>query len=378
MKKCRILFIVNGLAVGGGELKLLELVSELKKSYDDRYHIIVCSVGQGGPLESAFRDLGVKTVVFQKTGKYDITQIWKLIRLMKEEKIHIVHTTLFYADVLGALASAFSGIKSVVSWEAVTQPYGLKHLFAYRLASKYFALSVAVSHAIQRKVIDERQIPLHKTTTIQYGVDLKKFHTGVSTNLRKELGLGGKSIIVGTVARLTEQKGHRYLIPAIPSVIRAVPNAHFVFIGDGPLRKELETLVGQFKIKSSVTFLGYRSDVPALLNGMDIFMLPSLFEGLPNVVLEAMASGKPVIATAVDGTPEAVMDGETGLLVPPKDTEALSQALKFLLKKPDLIRKMGRAGRRRVETHFTLDHEVHQFVRLFGQLMQSGGYGYAG
>lgn len=373
MKKTRILFVVNGLAIGGGELKLVELIHELISQYDNRFHPVVCSVGQGGPLEKTFNEMDVRTIVLQKSGKYDISQIWKLIRLMKEEKIQIVHTTLFYADVLGTMAAAFSGIKPVVSWEAVTQPYGLKHLLAYRLASKYFALSVAVSHAIQQKIVEQRKVPEHKTMTIQYGVDLNKYRPGVNSLLRRELKLGKRCRIFGTTARLTEQKGHRYLISAIPSIVRMFPDVHFVFIGDGPLRGELEGLVRQQKMESCVTFLGYRTDVPVLLNSMDVFVLPSLYEGLPNVVLEAMASGKPVVATAVDGTPEAVIDGETGFLVPPKDPQALSRAVQAMLGKPGLIHSMGQAGRRRVEDHFTLDHEIHQFVQVFDRLMQSGG-----
>ena len=359
---------MNGFAVGGGEVKLLELVRKLHCQHGHRFYGIVCSVGQGGPLREQFERLGVKTLVYRKKGKYDISLIWKVARLMRDERVDIVQTTLFYADVIGTLAARLVGMNNIVSWEAITQPYGFKHLMAYRFASKFYRFSVAVSYAIQKRIIEERHVFPQKTMTIQYGVDTEKFYPVRGRTIRDELGIKKKARVLGTVARFTQQKGHQYLIDAAPKIMSAFPDVYFVFVGDGPLRPVLQSRVHQLGLDSQVLFLGFRSDIRDLLNAFDVFVLPSLYEGLPNVVLEAMACGKPVIATEVDGTPEAVVQGRTGILVPPQDSEALGNAIIELLGDKRKVEEMGDRGRERVEKKFSLDGEINKFVELYERL----------
>ncbi|MBN2104190.1 glycosyltransferase [bacterium] len=374
MRRIRVLFVVNGFSIGGGELKLLELVKEIKEKYSGHFHCTVCSVGIDGPLRSRFESLGVRTEVFLKSYPYDISQVLKLVRLIREEKTDIVQTTLFYADVIGTYASMLAGVNHVISWEAVTQPYQLKHLLAYRLASKWFTVSVAVSHAIQRQVMTERHVSAHKTCTIHYGVDIKRFYPGKdSSYLYRELKLSKRDVLIGTVARLTEQKGHRYLIEAIPGILHAHPDAHFIFIGDGPLRDELSRQAESLGVRKSIHFLGFRKDIPRLLLNLDLFILPSLYEGLPNAVLEAMACGLPVVATSVDGTPEAIVHQETGLLIPPRQSQALIGAVISLLNDRHRMNKMGKAGRKRIETCFSVDNQVSKFIQLYDSLFSQGG-----
>ena len=373
MDRIRLLFLVNGFAIGGGELKLLELAKELLRRYSERFAVVVCSVGQGGPLQKEFEALDVRTEVFEKKGKYDISLIGKVARLIREENIDVVQTTLFYADVIGTLAARMAGKIPVVSWEAITEPYRKKHLLAYWLASRWFSVSVAVSDAIRRQVIEERRVSPDKAMTIHYGVDTEKFHPMHRNVLRKEIGLNRKEKILGTVARLAEQKGHCYLLDAAPSILQEHPDVHFVFAGDGPLRSELESQTCRNNLNGHVHFLGFRSDVRELMSEFDVFVLPSLWEGLPNVVLEVMACGKPVVATAVDGTPEAIVDGETGLLVPPRDPKALAEAIIKLLGDEKNIKTMGIKGRERVEQSFSLETQIDRFVELYEKLYLSSG-----
>jgi glycosyltransferase involved in cell wall biosynthesis len=270
--------------------------------------------------------------------------------------------------VIGTYAAWLARNRNVISWEAVTQPYLKKHMMAYKLASRWFAVSVAVSNAIRDQVRNERGVSEDKTQTIHYGVDLETYFPGKQDTIRRLLKLKSDTCIISTVARLTEQKGHCYLLPAIPEVVRMHPQAHFVFIGDGPLRPLLEKQCLDLGIRNHVHFLGFRQDVVELLQSTDLFVLPSLYEGLPNVVLEAMACGLPVIATAVDGTPEAVVDGETGILVPSKDPEKLKQALLALIPDNNKRRTMGKNARHCVETDFSFDRQLSEFVALYEKL----------
>ena len=371
-KKINILQMVNGLAIGGGELKLLELVQHLSK---DKYNITICSVGQGGPLKDNFESLGFKVYVLEKKHKYDFSQVLKVAKLMKKEKIDLVQTTLFYADVIGAYAAKLAKVPIVISWEAVTQPYKYKHLLAYNLAARKINVIVAVSNAIRRQVINERKVKADNVITIRYGVDLNKFSIKSSSNgvKRSDIGVDKDDIVLGTVARFTEQKGHAYLIDAAVRIINSFPSAKFVFVGDGPLRGDLEYQIDKLGIKEHFKLLGFRNDIKELLNIFDIFILPSLYEGLPNVVLEAMACYKPVIATAVDGTVEAVVDDVTGLLVPPKNAEILTRKVCYLLKNKHRIAAMGKAGRKRVEHIFTLQKQVREFEELYDQQIKKKG-----
>jgi len=369
LKKINVLFIVNGFAIGGGELKVLDLVKGLNQWHKNEFRTVVCSVGQSGPLYQRFVDLGVKTVVFEKKRAFDFSLIGKVARVIREEKVDIVHTTLFYADVIGAVAARIAGVNKIISWEAVTEPYGLKHLLAYRIASELYTKSVAVSEAIEMKVRREYKVPSKKTMTIHYGVDLEKFTPSDGSGLRKELGINKGDVVFGTVARFTEQKGHRYLIEAAKKVVKSNGSAHFVLVGDGPLREEIEIMIKDMGVEKHFHLLGFRTDVDRLLNSFDVFVLPSLYEGLPNAVLEAMAAGLPVIATAVDGTPEAVLHRETGLLVKSKDSEVLADSILTLCNNEKMRKEFGEKGRLRVEEHFSWQGEVTKFASLYKEIL---------
>ena len=363
-RKINILQLVNGFGVGGGEKKLLELVRCLDR---DKYNLVVCSVGQGGPLEGDFRELGVDVYVFTKRNKLDITLPLKVADLIKRYQIDILQTTLFYADIIGAIATVLAKVKALISWEVITQPLKLRHRLAYKLLKDKFDLIVSVSDSIRSFIEKERAQDPGKIVTVHYGVDMSEFHgeEKVREALRRELGFDGSHSILGVVARLTDQKGHIYLIKAAPKVVNLFPNVRFVLVGDGPNRAMLMAKVQELGLADHFTFLGTREDVSELLNAFDVFVLPSLWEGLPNVVLEAMACGKPVIATSVDGTTEAVIDGETGILVPPRDPESLARAIINLLSSRELLKEYGEKGYQRAKDHFSLENQVKGFEDLY-------------
>ena len=364
--KINILQLVNGFAIGGGEIKLLELVKLLDK---DKFNQVVVSVGQSGPLQKEFEELGFPVYVFEKKHKYDFTQIYKVRGLIKKHNIDIVMTTLFYADVIGAFAS--KGHVPVISWEVVTQPQKTVHKLTYGRAKKHFYKVITVSNAIKDKIIKERNLVPEKVDTIHYGVDTQRFirDSIIGEKIKKELGIENGKIILGTVARLTNQKGHKYLIEAVPQIVEKYPNVKFVFAGDGYLHEELNARIKGLGMSSYFIFLGFRKDIPELLSAFDGFILPSLYEGLPNVVLEAMSCSNPVVATAVDGTPEAVIDGETGFLVPSKQPEPLAKAVIKLIQNKTNMETMGQNGRLRVEKHFSIDKQVEEFEYLFHQVL---------
>ncbi|HEX9654876.1 MAG TPA: glycosyltransferase [bacterium] len=366
-----VLQLIEGLSFGGAETKLLELIARMDQS---RFRTVVCSLGMGDRIKSKFDQLNVKFVSFKRRGRIDPKIIWDVAKLIRDEKIDVVMTTLFYADVVGALARAISPAKAVFSWETISAPEWLQRhrLLAYRFAMRYCDKVVSVSNATADWLIEKRGVHRDKVMVIPYGVDLSLYHVGRNPALKASLGIPAESPVVGVVARLHPQKGHRYLIEAARSIVASHPKVHFVFVGDGEMRPELEKQVHKHHLKEHFHLLGFRDDVKDLLKTFDIFVLPSLYEGLPNVVLEAMATGLPVVATAVDGTAELIVDNETGFLLPPKNPPELASKIVFLLDDAGRRKRFGVKGRERVELNYSLEKQVNSFQKLFEGYVLNG------
>jgi glycosyltransferase involved in cell wall biosynthesis len=210
---------------------------------------------------------------------------------------------------------------------------------------------IAVSREVEARYADELRVPRGKLVVVPNAVAVPKTVPEPDAALRARRLDGRPDYRVLSPARLDEQKGHADLLAAAAEV----PEATFVMAGDGPLRAELEEMARRLGVADRCLFLGQRDDVPALLAVSDLFVLPSHFEGLPVSVLEAMMAGRPVVATAVGGTDEAVVDGETGLLVPPRDPAALATAVRRLREQPELAQRLAAGGRARVEREFSVD-----------------------
>lgn len=362
-QKKRLLFTVNGFGIGGGELKLLELIERLDRR---KYDPVVVAVGQGGPLQAQFRQLGCPTYVLKKRCGFDLSLPLRLARLMRTHACELVMSTLFYADVMSALATWYYKPRALVSWEVITGRLKWYQKLAYRRVAGRFDHVAAVSNSIHEFIIKDRGVPAERISTIYYGVDLQRFQP-------QHAERDASSVVFGTVARLALQKGHTYLAQAIPAVLQQHPRARWRWVGDGDRRALLQHQLQQSGVAHAVEFLGRRSDVASLLPTFDVFILPSLWEGFPNVVLEAMACGKPVIATAVEGTVELVRHGETGLLVPKEDGAALAEAMNRLAADERLRKSMGEAGRKRVAEQFSVTGQIAQFEALFDRLLAREG-----
>ena len=371
-EKIKVLQVVDGFRMGGAENKLWELVERLNP---ERFESYIANVGPSGPLEARFSDLGVPIYQCQRRHRFDVMPILKLKKIMRQHKIHIVQNTLFWADVVGSMAARWAKVPAVVSWETVTHagnPYhrSWQRRAGYRFSMRFADRVVAVSHEIKDSLIRERGLPEYLIEVIHYGVDLSKFApNGKLQDKRAELGLNSSGLLVGIVARLEEIKGHTDFVEAFARIAANFTDVTAIFVGDGSQRAALEKQVADRGIKDRVHFLGIRKDVTELLNAMDVFVLPSIGgEGLPNVVLEAMACGKPVVATQVGGTPEAVHDGENGFIVPPRDIDGLQHALEKILLDRGMIKRFSKRSREIAEQEFSLEKQVGNFENLYSKL----------
>ncbi len=383
MGPVKILYIIGTLDVGGTEGQLVQLVTHLDPG---RFKPVVFSLSSGGPHLSALAAAAIPAKVMGFRGFYRgfriflhfpkvMVQLSRLVHFMRQEQPTIVHGYLFWAYVIGTFAAKAAGVPIVIASRR-----GLGHfkankphyLFLERLANRMTDLIVANSEAVKQDVVRQEKVDPSKVRVIYNGVDLSLYRgQEVDHHLKDALALSKEAKTVGVVANFIYYKGHRFLLQACADVKRKIPEVKFLLIGDGPLREELEDLAGELDLEKDVLFLGSRRDIPQLLAMVDLAVLPSLEEGFPNVVLEAMAAGKPVVATRVGGIPEAVVHGETGFLIPPGDSRALVDAIVELLSDPDRAVKMGAAGRKRVVREFPLDRMVHQMEQIYQELVQA-------
>jgi glycosyltransferase involved in cell wall biosynthesis len=385
MTKLRVLLLNTQMEAAGAQKAMLELARGLKQRGHEVSVVTMYDKDAYVPPFEKRYGLEIIDLEMKRPGaRNPLTRVWyfargltRLYRLMRAYRPQIVQTFSHYSNLLGPLVAWLARVPVRVSSQRMSlrdYPAWLLHLDRAIANSLLTHKMVAVSEGTRHFSIEEEGIRSNKLITIQNGINVERFSMSLSPeaerNLRQALGVEPDSLIILTVARLHPQKGHNYLVEAIPRILRDFPQARFLFVGEGGLRDELTRQVKKADLGEYVHFLGVRQDVPQLLAISDLFVLSSLWEGLPNSVLEAMAAGVPVIATNVDGTPEIINDGDVGILIPPADPSALAQAICRLLKDKPLRVSIAKAARERVERKFSRDANTTAFIDLYQRLLE--------
>ncbi len=375
MNPLKILYIVPTLDRGGSERQLVELAKGLNR---ERFVPVVCCLSSGGPLASELiqRGIKVKTVPMRNLSLlYDLVKVIRrfgeLVEFIGGEKPEIVHGFLFYGYILGTFAARLARVPIVISGRRSLGNFkaSKRHcLFVERIVNRLTDVVIANSEAVRQDAIRQERLPADKVMLIYNGLEANRFRVPPDERLRQSLQLPEGAPVVGIVANFIHYKGHDCFLESWPSVLREFPDGVALLVGDGPLLRQLKTRVEVMGLSKRVRFLGSRQEVPALLALMDLVVHPSLEEGLSNAILEAMAAGKPVVAADVGGNPEAVVHGETGLLVPPGDSEALARAMLWLLERPAEAAGYGEAGRRRVGERFGLSPMISMYEAAYERL----------
>lgn len=374
MSCCHICHIFKITGVSGSENHLLTLASHLDRSW---YRLTFCLLIERkldlSAYVAALEAVGVEVVRFPIHADLDPLLLWRLARFLRAKKLDIVHTHLIHGDLYGTLAARLAGVPFVVSTKHNDNAFRRQRFYAWldRNLARYQDRIITISYHLKRFCVEVEGLPADKIVPIHYGLDMKAFLKSADDGaaVRTEFSIPVDAHLVGVVGRLTEQKGHTYLLEAFAEVVQTLPSAHLLVIGDGELSSNLEYQVTRLGLHDNVTFAGYRQDVSRIMVALDVMAMPSLWEGFGLVLLEAMAAAKPIVATRVSAIPEIVADGETGLLVPPKDPEGLARALLALLHDPARAQEMGRRGRRRLEERFTVARMVEQTQAVYENLV---------
>lgn len=367
----RILYLVGQLSIGGAELQLIQLVKHLDRT---RFEPIVCALSEQVPLAPQLRDAGIELVVLPRRMDPDLTRLWRLPRVVRRYRPALIHSYLFVANAWARLVGTVLGVPVIISERSAAVDKSRGRLIIDRLLARAAIFMIANSQAGAELAIARHEIASHKVAVVHNGIALEGFDSAQPVGAaRTALGLAPTEPVVGIVGRLSQVKNHRTFFHAMAKIAAEVPSLRLLCVGEGPLRAELEALVSTLALQDRTVFTGLRSDIPDLMRTMNVIALTSTWEGLPNVLIEAMAASRPVVATHVGGVPEVVVHDETGLLVPPGDPSALAAAVLSLLKNPTLATEMGRKGRARVEQQFSIKRMVAETEAIYDHLLDKAG-----
>ena len=384
----RALHVISNLEVGGAQEVVRSLLPALRRAGANA----AVATLRDGPLREPLEEAGIPVTVIPGRSRSlagdprALTELRRLYRdlahVVDEHGSEVVQTHLMRSLDFLALALRRRPSRPSVIWTFhnarldlradqlpgrrwLLRPKRAGYRSLYRRASRVAGALIAVSDDVARTIDTELRPAAGRLVTIPNGVEVERYAIAPDRAARRQIGVPAGAPMFICVAKMLEQKGHRYLVDALAATDDDREPMHVALLGDGPLRDEIEGRADAAGVADRLHFLGTRSDVPRLLRVADAFILPSLWEGLPMALLEAMAAGLPVIATSVSGTRQVVEDGRTGILVSPGDSAALASAMGRLAGDPRLRARLGGAGRDHVRAEFSVDRQAERYLDLY-------------
>jgi glycosyltransferase involved in cell wall biosynthesis len=363
----RVLHVITSLVFGGAERLVVSAATLLPAA---RFESVICCLAMRGPLAAKAERAGVRVEslgVFP--GLRHPLAFLRLYRLIRRLRPDVVHTHLQAANLYGRFAAWLAGVPVIVATEHnLYASKAGRYVRVERLLARRTTMLVAVSDQVRRFLSEQLQLPVSSIRVIRNGVgEPTASHEGPAA-LRSRLGILPDDVVLATVASLTAKKGHEFLIRAVAILRDRGVGCSLVLAGEGPERPRLESLAAALQLSTRVHFLGAIDGPADVLAIADLFVLPSVVEGLPLALLEAMMAAKPVIATSVGGVPEVVVSDQNGILVPPRSADALACAIERLVASPEMRDALGRSARVTAETAFTERHYVDSLSELYAEL----------
>jgi glycosyltransferase involved in cell wall biosynthesis len=389
MKTLHVLQVIANLDIGGAQ----EVVRTLSEGLvESGCPTVVCSF-RDGPLRAQIEQLGIPVEVLPQR-RYSILAFpfyvremfairQALVRLVQKYEIDVIQTHLLRSLDFLVATLRFGAQRPLIFWTVHNFNFALRpeqlprfrwlagakqaaHSWLYRRMARWANGFIAISNDVETAIVKTIGPVQDRIAIISNGVDMRRYQSSTDRfATRHALGFTEDDILYTVVGTLKEQKGHRYLIEAVAPLIARTPRLHILIVGDGELRGSLEAQVRAAGIEANIHFLGNRSDVAALLAASNVFVLPSLWEGLPMALIEAMASGLPVIATLVSGSQQVVEQGRSGILVSPGEVTPLRQAMEDLLADPERARLLGKAAQRRIEEAYSARRQAEEHLVLY-------------
>lgn len=374
--KPKIIHVIWFLGYGGAEMLLTNLLPKIK-SYG--FDIRLVTLSDNNPLGPRLRQKGCSiTALGCPTGSLYRVNRWlpigyKLHKFLKSVRPEIIHTHIYRADILTRIfappnTKIITTLHNTEPWWSCSSTHFKIKTFVETKLAKYRKVDfIAVSESVAERAVEVFRLHPDRIQIVYNGIDLAQFPI-------RDIDFPKRFLKIIQVGRMEPQKGHDVSLSAFKLLLSEIPDATLLFVGDGPLRKQLEMKAEEIGILGKVKFLGTRDDVPKILKEASLFWMPSRFEGFGIALLEAMASQLPTVSTNVGGLSKIVVNGVTGFLIPPDDPVALSQASIKILKSPSLAKSMGAAGRRRVEELFSLDRTTMEYCSIYENILKHGKF----
>ena len=362
-KKLKIVHLVTSLEVGGAQHNMLLGLPRLDRN---RYEHHIVSIMNRMQMRPQFLKAGIGVHTLGLSHKTDLAVALRLRSLLKQLRPDILHTYLIHGNVLGRIVGRLIGVPVIIGSELTIGQAGRLGRLVTKLTNPLTDAVEVNSETGGKAIVAGLGVTSEKVEVVLPGLDLDAFGgTEGRAAIRAELGLKTSQHLVLYIGRLRRVKGVDYGIKAFAQALAKQPDMHLALAGEGEERQHLEHLTEELGISERVSFLGVRNDLANVLSAADSVLMPSLTEGFPRVAIEAMASSKPVIATRVGGTPEAIVDGQSGILVPPKDTGAMASAIARLVADPDLQARLGSSARQRTEQHYSAASYVAHLDEMY-------------
>lgn len=376
-KQVRVAQIVTGLVLGGGGQVMSTIARNIDRS---RFYMDFYCVIEGGDYRDEIEELGFSVTVlpaydFRRLIPYNPREVFRLARHLRDGRYDIVHTHLFQADVVGRTAARLAGIRSVVkTMHNMGRWKTHRHLTVDRILNRWTKKVICVSDYQRQEVMRQEGLSPERVVTIPNGVDIRRFDVVVKrSEYLRSFGLRPDHPVIGTVGRLIEEKGHIYLLRAVPLILSHHPNAQFLIVGDGRLRESLNSFLDKQPYAGVVRFAGLRPDIAELLSVMDVFVFPSLSEGFPIALIEAMAARRPVACTQIPQLRGVIVDGQTGIFFRPADPLSLADAINRMLSDAPLREYLVRNAFERVRENYSEVRMMRTIENLYIDLCTSPG-----
>lgn len=375
MRKLRVLHLITRLPIGGAERMLLGVLRNLDPS---RFESIVCCIQDRGELAEEVETLGipVHALGLMELGGFDRRVVPALRHLIREQKVGLIHSHLYHANLYGRLAAWREGIPIIASvHNTYTRRKWHRHQINRLLAWLTFRIT-AGSADVERDIIDYDHVAPEKVVRLPNCIDFDRVATSLTpTAAKQKLGFGPADLVIATVGRMEEQKGHAFLLDAFAS-LRQMPELNclplrLLVVGDGRLKADTEQRAVDLGIADACSFPGSIKDLADVYRAIDVFAMPSLWEGLSLAMLEAMAAGLPMVATDVGGARDVLGDSERGILVPAGDTDTLAKVIGGLLIDMEKRKAMANSGSRHVRKNYSAAALAHQLMGLYDVALQS-------
>ncbi len=361
----RLAFCITDLDAGGAESALVQLATRLDRS---RWEPRVYCLSGPGELVAPLEDADIPVTCLDAGSARQLGAVLRLRRELRAYRPAIVQTFLFHANLAGRIAARLAGVEHVVSGIRVAERRGRWPLRLDRWTNRLVERNVCVSEAVRKFSEEQGGLPAAKSVVIPNAVDVDHYASVEPADLW-EFGITDRARTILFVGRLTPQKSPLTLLQAAEQLFPLYENLHLLFVGEGALLAELKAWVAERNLERNVHFAGRRNDVPALMRSTFCLVLPSLWEGMPNVVLEAMAAGLPVVASRVEGVEELIEDGRTGLLVSPRSDDELASALTGLLDDPEFASRLGMKAQVNSQSRLTWDEVARKYDALYRELL---------